>query len=179
MRRWIPVPLITADLFRRVVLSPDMQPRGRGFDSRSVTFPPSGFDMTLTPILTQLGSYARFEGGVGETVQHSNLERDHYFEAKGTGPGRRASRFLASSSEQMEAARGESCEGGKRGGRSAHHNQLKEILQFGLGLRVNPIYLPTYLSIYLPIYLSTYLFIYMRLTRASKRGWGGQYGTVT
>ena len=45
MRRWIPVPLITADLFRRVVLSPDMQPRGRGFDSRSVTFPPPGFDM--------------------------------------------------------------------------------------------------------------------------------------
>jgi len=44
MRRWIPVPLITAGLFRRVVLSPDMQPRGRGFDSRSVTFPPPGFD---------------------------------------------------------------------------------------------------------------------------------------
>jgi len=36
----MPVPLITADLFRRVVLSPDMRPRGRGFDSRSVTFPP-------------------------------------------------------------------------------------------------------------------------------------------
>jgi len=47
MRRWIPVPLITADLFRRVVLSPDMQPRGRGFDSRSVTFPPPGFDILL------------------------------------------------------------------------------------------------------------------------------------
>jgi len=39
-QRWIPVPLITADLFRRVVLSPVMRPRGRGFDSRSVTFPP-------------------------------------------------------------------------------------------------------------------------------------------
>ena len=44
MRRWIPVPLITADLFRRVVLSPDDAPTGRGFDSRSVTFPPPGFD---------------------------------------------------------------------------------------------------------------------------------------
>ena len=27
-----------------MVLSPDDAPRGRGFDSRSVTFPPSGFD---------------------------------------------------------------------------------------------------------------------------------------
>ena len=43
-QRWIPVPLITADLFRRVVLSPVMRPRGRGFDARSVTFPPPGFD---------------------------------------------------------------------------------------------------------------------------------------
>jgi len=29
-----------------VVLSPDDAPRGRGFDSRSVTFPPPGFDTT-------------------------------------------------------------------------------------------------------------------------------------
>ena len=50
MRRWIPVPLTTADLFRRVVLSPVMRPRGRGFDSRSFTFPPPGFD-TYHPML--------------------------------------------------------------------------------------------------------------------------------
>ena len=42
-QRWIPVPLITADLFRRVVLSAGLT-RGRGFDSRSVTFPLTGFD---------------------------------------------------------------------------------------------------------------------------------------
>jgi len=50
MRRWSPVPLITADIFRRVVLSPVMRPRGRGFDSRSVTFPPPGSD-TYHPML--------------------------------------------------------------------------------------------------------------------------------
>jgi len=48
IRRWIPVPLIPADLFRWMVLSPDMQPRGRGFDSRSVTFPPPGFDIYIS-----------------------------------------------------------------------------------------------------------------------------------
>ena len=53
IRRWIPVPLITADLFRRVILSPDMQPRGRGFDSRSVTFPPPGFGSAPPPFFVR------------------------------------------------------------------------------------------------------------------------------
>jgi len=46
-RRWIPVSLITADLFRSVVRSPVMHLEDVGSTSGSVTFPPPGFDTLL------------------------------------------------------------------------------------------------------------------------------------
>ena len=42
IRRWIPVPLITADLFRSVGTVPSHAPRGRGFDSRFCHIPTAG-----------------------------------------------------------------------------------------------------------------------------------------
>jgi len=72
-QRWIPVPLITADLFRRVVLSQVMRPRGRGFDSRSVTFPPPGFDThntRQTPSHTDTDERTHTQ-----THKHTNTER--------------------------------------------------------------------------------------------------------
>jgi len=54
IRRWIPVSLITADLFRSVVRSPVMHPEDVGSTPGSVTFPPPGFDGVLLYIFLYL-----------------------------------------------------------------------------------------------------------------------------